>query len=255
MRLNFTLLTFLLFIACSQNNNEAPEKNIVSTTAREKVDTLKVDGLESFILLPDSTSSSSEQIILVYNDGISNTIGKLMGFEKTDDNWQKSFTPSTVNIGKNGFASEGKKREGDGKTPSGIFKIGSAFGYEDNLENEINFIELDNNHYWISNPESDDYNKLVEYISSDRQDEKMRRNDHLYKYGIIIRYNMDEVVKNLGSAIFIHVERREGSPTAGCVSFEEEKVVELIEWLRPEKNPIIMMGTQKEIFQGRIRWY
>jgi L,D-peptidoglycan transpeptidase YkuD (ErfK/YbiS/YcfS/YnhG family) len=76
----------------------------------------------------------------------------------------------------------------------------------------------------------------------------MRRNDHLYKYGIIIRYNMDEVVKNLGSAIFIHVERRKGAPTAGCVSFEEERMVELIKWLRPGKNPIIIMGTQKEIF-------
>jgi L,D-peptidoglycan transpeptidase YkuD (ErfK/YbiS/YcfS/YnhG family) len=247
MKLNFILLTSLLFIACSQNNNEVTEKNTVPTT-KESFDTLKVDELESFILLSDSISSSSEQIILVYNDTPSNTVGKLIGFEKADGDWQKNFNSSTVNIGKNGFASKGKKREGDGKTPSGIFKIGSAFGYENHLESEVSFIKLNDNHYWISNPESDDYNKLVEYISSDRQDEKMRRNDHLYKYGIIIRYNMDEVVKNLGSAIFIHVERRKGAPTAGCVSFEEERMVELIKWLRPGKNPIIIMGTQKEIF-------
>ena len=83
--------------------------------------------IKDFIIFTDEFNSS----ILVYI--ICN--GNLMCFQynylNIGDDWKMAFEPFNAVIGKNGFATAGEKREGDGKTPSGIFALQMTFGYDD----------------------------------------------------------------------------------------------------------------------------
>ena len=76
---------------------------------------------------------------------------------------------------------------------------------------------------------------------------KMRRNDDLYKLGIVVEYNTENTIKGHGSAIFVHIHRGPGKPTAGCVAMSEDKLEEIVRWLDPALKPMIIMGTESEL--------
>ncbi len=187
-----------------------------------------------------------KQLIIATNKLLTDQTGELIGVEWQAGKWDTTFEVVSCSFGKNGIAKFNKKREGDGKSPSGNFGLGAAFGYTNDLNAAIDFIELTDNHYWVSDTASAQYNQMVEAFPEGVYAEKMRRKDHLYKYGLIIEYNTKEVVKNNGSAIFVHVERRKGAPTAGCVAISEAKMKALIEWLKPDLNPHIRIYSISE---------
>lgn len=197
----------------------------------------------------ESEKPISTQIIIATSNKTKPTIGHLYGLEYKAGNWQITFDTIPCSIGKNGFAALDQKVEGDGKSPSGKFPIGVAFGYEKDIETDLEFVVLQDNHFWVSDTSSSLYNQLIDYDPQDSYSEKMRRKDHLYKYGIVIEYNMQEVKKGKGSAIFLHVERRAGAPTLGCIAISETQIKELIGWLNPIQKPLIIMGTQNFVQQ------
>lgn len=207
----------------------------------------KIDDRVQALFWMNEENKQSRQVIISYPDFKNSINGQLYGIEWIDGNWRVTFDTIPCSFGYNGLASEGNKLEGDGKTPTGTFFLGSAFGYKNDLTTEMDFIELNENHFWISDTTSDLYNKLVNFNPKDLYSEKMRRNDHLYKYGIIIEYNTDEPVKGQGSAIFIHIERREGAPTSGCLAISEEKIKKLIKWIKPHKKPQIKLEEAHSI--------
>jgi L,D-peptidoglycan transpeptidase YkuD (ErfK/YbiS/YcfS/YnhG family) len=51
-----------------------------------------------------------------------------------------------------------------------------------------------------------------------------------------------------GSAIFLHVDT--GSPTERCASIPESDLIPVLDWLSPEADPVILIGTDAE-----IRWF
>jgi L,D-peptidoglycan transpeptidase YkuD (ErfK/YbiS/YcfS/YnhG family) len=59
--------------------------------------------------------------------------------EKDHDGWRLISGPMEATIGKNGFALPGEKREGDGKTPSGIFSLKRTFGYDKTVKTKMPF--------------------------------------------------------------------------------------------------------------------
>lgn len=187
-----------------------------------------------------------EQIIVAHSQSWKAYEGILYGMEIVDGYWAVSYDTVACTFGKKGIAQPDEKVEGDGKTPTGIFQVGSAFGYRNDLTPSLNFIELSDNHYWISDSSSPEYNKLVDFFPKGLNHEKMLRNDHLYKYGIIIEYNTAPVIQGKGSAIFIHVQRKEGAPTAGCIALSEKNMKHLIKWVKPEKHPVIIIGIKGE---------
>jgi L,D-peptidoglycan transpeptidase YkuD (ErfK/YbiS/YcfS/YnhG family) len=77
--------------------------------------------------------------------------------------------------------------------------------------------------------------------------EVMRRDDDLYKYGIIVEYNTDPVIKGYGSAIFFHLWRGKEAPTEGCVALSEENLTRILRWLNPEARPLAVLGTNATI--------
>jgi L,D-peptidoglycan transpeptidase YkuD (ErfK/YbiS/YcfS/YnhG family) len=166
--------------------------------------------------------------------------------EKDQDDWKGVLGPMKATIGKNGFARPGEKREGDGKTPSGIFSLKRTFGYDETVKTKMPYRQASEEDLWVDDPNAPDYNQWVKQgETSAASHEKMKREDDQYQYGIVIEYNTDPAIKGHGSAIFFHVWKGKDFPTAGCVAVSEEDMIKILEWLDPNAFPLIMMGIKK----------
>lgn len=196
-------------------------------------------------------NTNSEQLILVLNQKEIDVEGKtyykatLHSFEKINGGWKEVRKPNTVNLGVNGIASPNKKVEGDNKTPSGFYPISFVFGYKKDINTKMDFLVVNRYHIWVCDPQDKRYNKLFEDINGEynhcRNIERLKRNDHLNKYAIVIDYNK-LATPGKGSAIFIHVERYKNHGTAGCISMSEGDIIDIIKWLDPQKHPHICIS-------------
>ena len=125
-------------------------------------------------------------------------------------------------IGKNGVTK--KKKEGDNKTPSGIFEIKQLYFREDRIKKPktiLKCIKIKNDMGWcddVSYPKK--YNRLVK-TNSEVKYENLKRKDHKYDLIIPINYNTINPIVGLGSCIFIHLTRNY-KPTAGCVALNKK---------------------------------
>jgi L,D-peptidoglycan transpeptidase YkuD (ErfK/YbiS/YcfS/YnhG family) len=173
---------------------------------------------------------------------------QVIALEKQNDRWQSPFPPMEGVIGRNGFAPQGEKREGDGRTPSGIFPLGAVFGYEPSFPTMMPYRQVTVDDLWVDDIHAADYNRLVKRGSTRASSfEVMKRDDDLYKYGIVVEYNTDPVIKGYGSAIFFHRGRGKGTPTDGCIALSEENLMRILRWLNPEAKPLAVMGTDVTI--------
>jgi len=192
--------------------------------------------------------SESSQALLATSNYPSSSAVTIYSLEKKDGQWRK-FTESFGGvIGKNGFAEPSEKREGDGKSPSGIFPLKMAFGYDEAVRTKMPYRQTLPDDLWVDDVNAADYNRWVKKSDTKANSyEKMKRDDGLYKYGLVIEYNTNPVIPGHGSAIFLHVWKGKGSSTAGCVATSEDNVVKILGWLDPEKLPLIIMGTESTI--------
>lgn len=156
--------------------------------------------------------------------------------------WKSQFLPMTAVIGRRGFALAAGKREGDGRTPVGVYWLGYAFGYAPEVPTHLAYRQARENDYWVDDPESAMYNKWITHKPRARSYERMKRDDDLYKYGVVIEYNTESTVPGEGSAIFLHVWRGPDSPTSGCVALSEKNMLKLLKWLDRTQRPVIILG-------------
>ena len=130
-------------------------------------------------------------------------------------------------IGKNGLTA--KKIEGDKKTPKGIYSLGPLFYRKDkfpNLKTKLKKIPITKNMGWCDDVESKKYNKLIK-VNKKIRHEKMYRKDSTYDLLIPIHYNTKKIIKNKGSAIFIHLTKNY-KKTLGCIAIKENNFLILI---------------------------
>ena len=115
------------------------------------------------------------------------------------------------------------KKEGDLKTPKGIFGIGRLFYRADKLKKPVTnlkVIKIRKNMGWCNdNNFPNKYNKLITVKKNIRY-EKMFRHDRKYDLVIPINYNYYKPKINKGSAIFIHLTKDYKS-TAGCIALKK----------------------------------
>ena len=123
-------------------------------------------------------------------------------------------------------------------TPKGLWGIGQAFYQGTKPNTKLDSFKIDSNTYWVDDPNSSYYNTRVTTTSGWSSAEHMSAIPG-YKYGFVINYNMNPVVKGKGSAIFFHVAN--GGPTGGCVACVEDKVVAYLNKLDKAKNPYILI--------------
>ena len=123
-------------------------------------------------------------------------------------------------IGKNGFKK--KKYEGDGSTPTGLFGIGKLYWRKDRVrkpETKISCKVIKKDMIWCDDPNNNYYNKETKIKNV--KGEKLFRKDYRYNYFLVIQYNTKKIIKNKGSAIFLHLTKNY-KKTQGCIAVSEK---------------------------------
>lgn len=178
---------------------------------------------------------------VIYTHSAVGSKALLEAWEKREGKWVQKFEASPVIIGVNGITSPEDKCEGDGKTPTGLYALGLAFGYESLPGVKVPYRVMDANDFWVDDPGSMMYNRLVRGKPDATSYEVMRRQDIQYKLGMVVEYNTNPVVAYKGSAIFLHIWRNKDAVTAGCIAVPENRLHQLLLWLDAGKNPVIMI--------------
>ena len=219
---------------------------VASLEAPGRDDAFVESFLNEQIRLPDSC----RQLILVYNDRPDRVSCVFRRYEKRNGQWRETAYPLRSNVGRAGIAPYGEKREGDGRTPSGAYPMGFAFGYVRDIDLSWPFVVVSKQHYWISDPEDPLYNQMTQQTPRTDNFEYLRRDDEVYRYAAVVEYNMRPIEKYKGSAIFFHIESGFDRGTAGCISVTRRKTVEVLQWFDPQKVPYMLIVTKPQALQN-----
>ena len=120
--------------------------------------------------------------------------------------------------------------EGDNITPKGIFKIIKIYYRPDKIrkiKTLIKKIKIKKNMGWCDDPNSDFYNKQIK-LPTKLSHEKLYRNDNLYDLIAVLNYNTNPIIKNKGSAIFMHIGKDSYKKTKGCIALKSEHLIMII---------------------------
>jgi L,D-peptidoglycan transpeptidase YkuD (ErfK/YbiS/YcfS/YnhG family) len=137
-------------------------------------------------------------------------------------------------IGKNGIKK--KIKEGDNITPKGVFKLIKIYYRTDrikNLKTNIKKIKIKKNTAWCDDYESKFYNKEIK-LPSRHSYESFYRKNHIYDLIVVINYNTKPIIKNKGSAIFIHIAEKKFNPTQGCIALKKKDLLLLLSKIKKE---------------------
>lgn len=220
-------------------------------------------------------SDNCRQLIIVTIDNVNSFHGFLRMYEREDaeSEWIPFYTGIVpVVIGKNGLAwgrglhnliSEMTpvKKEGDGKSPAGVFTLGSAFGYapSDSMKHlQIPYIHVNDMLECVDDPLSDHYNMLVYSDEVDSVDwnssEEMSTYGIYYEQGVVVNQNVDPIEKGSGSCIFLHNWKSPDKPMAGCTAMNPVNLRLLIGWLDEAKHPLLVQLTEEWYELYKEKW-
>ena len=124
-----------------------------------------------------------------------------------------------------------KKIEGDNITPIGTFRINNIYYRRDHIKkifSKFKLIEIKKNMGWCDDPKSKQYNQLIR-LPYKYKHEKLYRKDNIYDLILVLNYNTRPILKNKGSAIFIHVATKNYRKTAGCIALKKKHLIRLVE--------------------------
>ena len=134
-----------------------------------------------------------------------------------------------ASIGRSGLAA--LKREGDGASPRGRFRIVGGFYRPDRFgtrpRSGVPLVPLQPDDGWCDDPADRNYNRPVRRPYP-RSHEAMWRDDHAYDVVLILDFNLMPRIRNGGSAIFFHLARADFRPTAGCLALSRADMLKLL---------------------------
>jgi L,D-peptidoglycan transpeptidase YkuD (ErfK/YbiS/YcfS/YnhG family) len=139
-----------------------------------------------------------------------------------------------VIIGRSGIRAN--KREGDGATPRGRFRLRRLWWRPDRRARpatQLPIRRIDPSIAWCEDPSDRRYNRPFRRCAGEAGD-RLWRDDRLYDVVIEIDHNTQPRIAGRGSAVFIHLARPNGSPTAGCVALAPAALHRLLARLGPK---------------------
>ena len=131
-------------------------------------------------------------------------------------------------LGKSGIGN--KKIEGDNITPKGKFRIIKIYYRKDRLKkppSKFTLTKITKNIGWCDDPKSRKYNQPIK-LPTKYNHENLYRKDNTYDLILVLNYNMKPTIKNKGSAIFIHITKKNYQSTKGCIALKKNNLVKLI---------------------------
>jgi L,D-peptidoglycan transpeptidase YkuD (ErfK/YbiS/YcfS/YnhG family) len=142
-------------------------------------------------------------------------------------------------LGKAGISK--KKKEGDNITPVGNFKIVKIYYREDRIRkisSKFKLIKIRRNMAWCDDSKSKKYNKIIS-LPTKYSHEVLYRKDNVYDLVVVLNYNMNPTIKYKGSAIFIHIAKKNYKKTAGCIALKKTDLIKLIKKVKKNVKIII----------------
>ncbi len=231
---------------------------------------------------PESDAlASSTQLIVVTAPDWNSVEGRLQRFERANiqETWHPLGDPIPIVVGKNGLgwgigvtATEGRvadepvKREGDGKSPAGVFALGTAFGYASQPlpGTKLPYLALTPSIECVDDVDSKYYNRMLDRssVAPDwNSSEHMRNTGESYRWGIVVDHNGTVVgavskppVPGGGSCVFLHIWQSSHHGTTGCTAMEQANVETLLTWLDPTRKPLLVQLPQRAYARLIHRW-
>lgn len=226
----------------------------------------------------------STQMMVVTTSGWNAVDGKLQRYqrESTHQRWQQVGAPISIVVGAHGMgwgiglvatedhdvrqASDPVKREGDGRSPAGVFALGTAFGFASQpfTGSRLPYLSLTPSIECVDDIRSKYYNRVVDRttVAPDwNSSEHMLSVGNAYRWGIVVDHNggvaqgTDSPPKpGGGSCIFLHIWSGPGGGTAGCTAMPEESLETLFTWLDPARKPLLVQLPTPEYMRLAHSW-
>ena len=221
---------------------------------------------------PARAWSDARQLVLVVTPGQDATAGRMRAFDRVDGDWKPAGAAFNVSVGRSGIAwgiglhppQPGlAKREGDGRAPEGVFRIGTAFGYAGTARTGLAYAPMSATHWCVDVDGAPLYNRIVDAREVGEaavagSSEPMRRDlhakgDQRYRLGFVIEHNADGRPGG-GSCIFAHLWKAPGEPTAGCTAMDPAAMDRLLAWLREDAQPVFVQLTEADAARLSAAW-
>ncbi len=199
-----------------------------------------------------ASTEGAKQVIIVDAPSSSSTTATLTTWQNDGAGWQQALPPMPAVNGSSGWQYGSDRREADGSTPIGIYAIGATmYGNDPNPGVAFPYHQLVCGDWW----DEDGYGNSPTYNTFQHvpcgttppyaaASEALWTETTAYPYFAVIDFNTPPVGP-LGSGIFLHANV--GEPTAGCVSLPLADLVEVLRWLQPSMDPVIVMGPDSVV--------
>lgn len=217
--------------------------------------------------------AGADQVIVVTARTWDSPVGTLHRYQRQGSRWQSLAPGHAVSLGRNGSAwglglhplpQHGpQKREGDGRSPAGVFALSSTFGYAAQQATAMTYHPMHATDYCIDVPTSPLYNRIVDTAQEAPANvagstEPMRldllnNGDPRYALGIVVEHN-PQAISGMGSCIFIHLWRQVDEATAGCTAMPGPAMQALFDWLDPERHPVLVLLPESEYARLADSW-
>lgn len=191
------------------------------------------------------------QLVTVLSEQWNQFRAELRRYERVPgERWKPVGPPIDVVLGREGYAwgrglhgsgaPKGRpgpiKREGDGRSPAGVFNVGPAYGYASAHEEiSLPYRKATPDLRCVDDPQSTHYNQIVSTDDTEvdwRSAEHMHRDDDLYVLAIVIEHNTEATSVGAGSCIFIHLWQGPDKGMSGCTAMSMNALEELASWLQ-----------------------
>jgi len=214
---------------------------------------------------------NARQVVVVTASNWSTTYVTVRTYRKDSDGWHRQFKKMAGRIGSHGFAAFGRRKQNSGETPSGTYALKRAFGAAPDPGTAMRYRQFDSNDWWPYDPRDPRTYNVPQYHGRSAATRwRTSWAEHLshfpaqYEYAVVLGYNLPSGVyvsksgrqrfasvtadTAAGGGIFLHV--RGTGPTAGCVAVGRKHMREILRWLNPGADPLIVMAPESVIGQA-----
>ena len=227
----------------------------------------------------------STQLIVVTTSNWGAIEGQLQRFERNTvhEPWRPFGEPISIVVGRNGMgwgvglvaaddpnvrlSLDPVKKEGDGKSPAGIFDLGTVFGYSDQPLPGMKFpyLTLTESIECVDDVNSKYYNRIVDRsaVAADwHSSEHMRDTGESYRWGVVVDHNRTIARRDQeapqpggGSCVFLHIWHDHNQGTAGCTAMPQMDLETLLTWLDPKQRPLLLQLPMPSYERLTHRWH
>jgi L,D-peptidoglycan transpeptidase YkuD (ErfK/YbiS/YcfS/YnhG family) len=226
-------------------------------------------------ILPTSAfelPANSTQCLVGIADGWNSSTVTLDLYEKNNGKWKAVSQSWAGRLGKNGLVwgkgihlvppGAATKKEGDNRSPAGVFSIGGVWGYDATVRKhpDLAYRQVTSRDLWVEDPASPKYNHNVildhEPTTAWEKKQQMKQGDAAHSLKLFIAHNAPpDATPHAGSSIFFHIWRADGArATAGCTTMPKAKLEWIISKMDPKRRPLYVLLTKADYVKHRAAW-